>query len=783
MKFRRIISAACTAAMMSAYVIPAEAAQSSIILYEGEITADAWTCPVTIPVYDRSIYAEGNRIAIQCDAESAPYFALTSTSGGKEWAQVAPDSSEGNWYYYSYEAMADAFGTDFSKLDYVNVMAGNSTMTLYTIEMQLEKPIEIPEPEYEKVQHNSRVVGYLPDWAYYTYSSMDLSALTHINIAFCIPDSDGNLKCNIPSYDMKNIVNRAHEYDVKVMAGLGGGGGCDNYLPLIDTPEEMAAFNEEIMDYCETYDLDGIDLDIELGSSHQIWTYYEDWVASLRTLCDERGYELSTATAQWVAVNVSPETFGLFDFVNVMAYDNDADESSHADMEFAESSLEYFNIQKKIPKEKLVLGVPFYGRGYTEDGKLDWNSYVPFAKLIEYDKANYDADLYDGIAYNGASTMREKCKMAQDHGGIMIWELTQDAAGEYSLLSLIKDEMTTSYDELLPDWVPRTFAEALNFSNKYGKNHVADGLICCVRKEQNDKDNYEIDAGTSTAEYELLYHEVFDPLSTEVPDESDTEAYEKYLEELDLLGISIDYVGLIQADFRYEVYVYKPLSEGTISLDWSAGFGISNPYAVMHFDISADGKITQTDLMSIVPDSVTEHSAFRKENDEVTIQNGHIVYCDVVAKGAGYELQVEQCGSGRVGQVMEYEVIEDSVLPPPPGTTGETVMVYEPCAPGIVRMTFTQLRPWEEDIVFSEIVKYFLISEDGEITEITEKESGIKLGDCNLDGEFSIADAVMLQKWLVGSGELTCWYNADFDSDMIVDVFDLVNMKKALTEI
>ena len=236
----------------------------------------------------------------------------------------------------------------------------------------------------------------------------------------------------------------------------------------------------------------------------------------------------------------------------------------------------------------------------------------------------------------------------------------------------------------------------------------------------------------------------------------------------------------MQADFRYEVYVYKPMSEGTINLDWAAGFGISNPYAVMNFDISADGTITQTDLMSIIPDSVTEHSAFRKENDEVTIQNGHIVYCDVVAKGAGYELQVEQCGSGRVGQVMEYEVIEDSVLPPPPGTTGETVMVYEPCAPGIVRMTFTQLRTWENGDVLSEIVKYYLISEDGNITELDEDK--IKLGDCNLDGEFSIADLVMLQKWILGSDDITCWQNADFDADNIVDVFDLCLMRKALTK-
>ncbi|MBR6670506.1 MAG: hypothetical protein IKL31_07125, partial [Ruminococcus sp.] len=262
-------------------------------------------------------------------------------------------------------------------------------------------------------------------------------------IAFCNPDEQGNISCYIPDYEMTNIVNKAHSNDVKVLAALGGGGGCDGYLPLIDTPEEMTAFNDKIMEYCKKHNLDGIDLDIELGSSHKIWNYYADWVDSLRVLCDENGYEMSTATAGWVAVNVSSETFNKFDFLNVMGYDNDGDEISHADMEFAESSIKYFNIQKKVPKDKLVLGVPFYGRGYTADGKLDWNSYVPFKELIELDKDNYNSDFYNGIAYNGAATMREKCAMAKEYGGIMIWELSQDAKGEYSLLSLIKEELTS----------------------------------------------------------------------------------------------------------------------------------------------------------------------------------------------------------------------------------------------------------------------------------------------------------------------------------------------------
>ena len=286
-----------------------------------------------------------------------------------------------------------------------------------------------------------RIVGYLPDWNYNPFSELDLSQLTHINIAFCNPDEAGKLYCNIPDSTLKSIVAEAHNNNVEVFAALGGGGGCDGYLQHLDTPEERTAFNANIMNYCETYDFDGIDLDIELGSNHPIWNYYSEWCTELRTLCNERDMEMSTATAQWVAEKVTPETFALFDFVNVMAYDNDEDKHSHASYEYSVKCLDYFRNRKKIPEDKLVLGVPFYGRGYTADGEIDWNSYMSFADIVNKDNEYYNADSYNGIAYNGAETMAKKAELAKDYGGIMIWELTQDANGEKSLLKVISDTL------------------------------------------------------------------------------------------------------------------------------------------------------------------------------------------------------------------------------------------------------------------------------------------------------------------------------------------------------
>lgn len=55
-------------------------------------------------------------------------------------------------------------------------------------------------------------------------------------------------------------------------------------------------------------------------------------------------------------------------------------------------------------------------------------------------------------------------------------------------------------------------------------------------------------------------------------------------------------------------------------------------------------------------------------------------------------------------------------------------------------------------------------------------------GDVNSDGAFDLADAVMMQKWLVCKGDLTDWKDGDLCEDNIINTFDLCLMKKMLKE-
>lgn len=54
------------------------------------------------------------------------------------------------------------------------------------------------------------------------------------------------------------------------------------------------------------------------------------------------------------------------------------------------------------------------------------------------------------------------------------------------------------------------------------------------------------------------------------------------------------------------------------------------------------------------------------------------------------------------------------------------------------------------------------------------------VGDVNNDGKFNISDVVMMQKWLLCTGQMTTWENGDLYKDDIINVFDLCLMKKNL---
>lgn len=72
-------------------------------------------------------------------------------------------------------------------------------------------------------------------------------------------------------------------------------------------------------------------------------------------------------------------------------------------------------------------------------------------------------------------------------------------------------------------------------------------------------------------------------------------------------------------------------------------------------------------------------------------------------------------------------------------------------------------------------------SENKYIIEPAAAEKKSVIGDVNADGEFTIADLVMMQKFLLGNGSLINWKAGDLCEDDRIDVFDMVMMRKLIT--
>jgi spore germination protein YaaH len=132
------------------------------------------------------------------------------------------------------------------------------------------------------------------------------------------------------------------------------------------------------------------------------------------------------------ALGIHPDSFALFDFVNVMTYDG----HDHGSMEQFEKGLSYWS-ERGLPKEKIVMGLPFYS--HVKDSTV---AGVAFSKLVQADPAAAQVDEFDyyGLpeVYNGIPTVQAKTRIAiEKANGIMFWALDHDAQGEFSLVNAI----------------------------------------------------------------------------------------------------------------------------------------------------------------------------------------------------------------------------------------------------------------------------------------------------------------------------------------------------------
>ncbi len=297
-------------------------------------------------------------------------------------------------------------------------------------------------------QKEFRTVGYLminrADLAT-VVNGIGWDRLTHLNLAFVNPDSTGVFAANAV---LPEVVRMAHAHHVKVSMSVGGG-SMPGWMNRLLSTGNRPAFIDAIGRVVDGYDLDGVDVDLE---GNNIDGNYAAFVRELSAALVSRGKLMTAAVATWSGDGIPDEALKKYDFINIMSYDktgpwNPSQGGPHAPYEMAVSDLAYWSGRRGVPKEKLVLGLPFYGYGFGAGNVTSTMSYGGILGTFPDAAGKDQVTLADGeiLYYNGASTIRKKTMLAlKEAQGVMIWELTQDARGTGSLLQHINDVITTN---------------------------------------------------------------------------------------------------------------------------------------------------------------------------------------------------------------------------------------------------------------------------------------------------------------------------------------------------
>jgi chitinase len=283
-----------------------------------------------------------------------------------------------------------------------------------------------------------RVVGYVPIGRVAPdLSKISFQRLTHLNIAFVNPDSAGNL---ILRDGFDSLVQKSHENNIKVLASLGGGSFNPYYSQLL-SDSNRKAFVAQLVRLVIDHQLDGLDVDIE---NDNLDKNYEPFIVAIAAELKPMHKLLTAALATWNAQLISDAALERFDFINVMSYDQTGpwrpnEPGPHSTYAKAKEDLNYWIKTRKVPKQKIGLGVPFYGYCFgTRYGEsMSYKDIITtFAGADQQDQVIPEGG--GVIHYNGLPTIKKKTKLAvKKAGGIMIWQLLQDAEGDDSLLAAI----------------------------------------------------------------------------------------------------------------------------------------------------------------------------------------------------------------------------------------------------------------------------------------------------------------------------------------------------------
>lgn len=340
-----------------------------------------------------------------------------------------------------------------------------------------------------------KLIAYYPSWGFYLnepLSKQPVSQLTHINYAFANV-KDGQVVLGEPDADIQNFKQlkllKAANPKLRALISVGGWTWSGQFSDAALTSASRQKFAASGVKFMKQYGFDGVDIDWEypvqggLTGNKERPEDKRNFTLLLQEIrnqlnaaekSDGRDYLLTIAGGAFPGYSKNVEISAVaqaVDWINLMTYDYHGpwdDSSNHNAPLYADSKdpsranagnnidavVDQY-LKSGVPADKLVLGVPFYGRSWTSCGPANQGLYQdcngPTRKMYSYEQikeqdwinANGFARYWNSeakapylykkttgtfVSYEDAESIGYKTSYLKSRGlgGAMIWEITQD---------------------------------------------------------------------------------------------------------------------------------------------------------------------------------------------------------------------------------------------------------------------------------------------------------------------------------------------------------------------
>ena len=354
------------------------------------------------------------------------------------------------------------------------------------------------------VQSEYKKVGYYTGWSTYSnfqVSNIDASKLSHLNYAFANISADGKIALGDSGVDVEKpfpgdradqpykgnfyqLTKLKEQYPhLKTLISVGGWTWSERFSDVALTEQSRTIFADSLLEFILKYGFDGVDLDWEYpvggGEADNInrpedKQNYTLLLQKIRETFDAQSTKdgkkylltIASGAGKWHVDNMELNLIQQYvDYIQLMTYDihgswepltglnaplyRDPDSGFNFEWSVQDAVQTYIN--NGVPANKIVMGVPFYGRVYNQVNNVNSGLYQSFtgggsAKSYAELEANYINKngfirywepnskvpwLFNGsqfISYDDVESMGYKTSFIKlmGLGGAMMWELSQD---------------------------------------------------------------------------------------------------------------------------------------------------------------------------------------------------------------------------------------------------------------------------------------------------------------------------------------------------------------------